>query len=167
MEAMSSCKFCEFASICNAGCVENAYLIRQRLSDRDMYCAGYKQMFTHLRQALLAALDESSMQSCVSTGTEIVTILGREINVETVQNPALRRVIEQRICNTTISPMNWGEHKKWSEYYPDYKKHDKYSEYKKYEKYNEHSRTYNEHWKERWKEHKKYSDHYDHWQTPY
>ncbi|MEJ5240532.1 MAG: radical SAM protein [Anaerolineales bacterium] len=161
MRAILKCRDCEFRPICNAGCVENGYLVRQRLSDRDIYCAGYKKMFRHIREALLGELDKVTVLSDSAENGRLVTVLDRLIDVQRVQNPALQRVLENRVLNFSTRAMDWKDHNRWEEHYPDYKVHNKYPEYKVYFEYKEYRETYSERWNQRWNEYRCHSDYYD------
>jgi len=171
-KAALKCRTCEFHTICNSGCIENGYLIRQRLSDRDIYCVGYRRMFAHLREGLLAELDKAAIPSANGEGDSTIDVLERKVDLQRLHTPALRTVIARRVSDDTSSIVGWDDHEKWSEYYDDHKKHVKHSEYKKYYKHNEHRKTYRERWNRRWKDadhkkglfwrkHSRYSDHSD------
>jgi len=51
-ESLDKCSKCEYKSICNGGCMHNAYLQRGDIFDRDFYCPSYKMIFNHLSQII-------------------------------------------------------------------------------------------------------------------
>lgn len=155
--AALKCRACEFHAICNSGCVENGYLIRQQLDDRDIYCAGYKRLFTHLREALLAELGKA-IASVNGKNDSTINILDRKVDVQRLHTPALRTVIARRVLNDTDSIVGWYDHEQWKEYYPDHKDHVKYNEYKVYSKHKEHRQTYKERWNKRWNDYRVHSE---------
>lgn len=159
--AWLKCRECEFRPICNSGCVENGYLLRQRLSDRDIYCAGYKQLFAHIKQALLVEVGKAAVAN--PNGDETLVILDQPVAISRVENPALSRVIEHRLLST--APMGWNDHKQWRDTYNDYVEHRRHEKYAVYSKHNEHRETYKERWNDRYSErysdYSVYSDHSD------
>lgn len=156
-KAWLKCRECEFRPICNSGCVENGYLLRQRLSDRDIYCAGYKQLFAYIKQALLAEIEKATVAGVNSDGDETLLIFDRPIAISRVENPALRRVIEQRLLSAT--PTCWTEHKQWRKTYNDYTEHIKHEKYAVYYKHSEYKERYNERWNDRYQKSRRYGDH--------
>ena len=162
-EASLKCQGCEFHNICNSGCVENSYIARHRLSDKDIYCKGYKLIFAHLQRALDEELKGIDRSSVIDPNSDhVVNIRGELIDVEAVKNPALRRVIEIRLFNSRSE--NWDDWKEKRkivyEDWKEYKKHDRYSDYGDYK---EHRKTYTETKKERHSEYAKYSKHSRAW----
>lgn len=49
---IKSCEKCEHKSICNAGCMHNAYMRRGNIHDKDYYCSSYKILFSHIAKAM-------------------------------------------------------------------------------------------------------------------
>jgi uncharacterized protein len=42
---IESCRNCEHKTICNSGCIHNAYVTRENIYDKDYYCLAYKMIF--------------------------------------------------------------------------------------------------------------------------
>lgn len=49
---VKGCSLCEYKNICNAGCMHNAYMVKENIMDKDYYCVGYKMLFKHISLAL-------------------------------------------------------------------------------------------------------------------
>lgn len=54
------CKNCDFAEICNGGCMITAHMGNSNIFDSDYYCAGKKMLFKHILEKLK---DDSSVAS--------------------------------------------------------------------------------------------------------
>lgn len=49
-ENIKACRGCEFVNVCNAGCMNNGYMVKGDFLDKDYYCEGYKIIFAHIQQ---------------------------------------------------------------------------------------------------------------------
>ena len=58
-EDIEACSPCEYQKICNSGCIENAYMRREDIMDPDFYCAGYKMLFSHVKNAIMQDLKKA------------------------------------------------------------------------------------------------------------
>ncbi len=47
-KAKQRCSPCEYKTVCNSGCLHNAYTVRGDLKDKDPYCLSYRQVFSHV-----------------------------------------------------------------------------------------------------------------------
>jgi uncharacterized protein len=94
--AAQGCNGCEYESVCNAGCPEFGYLSRGRLEDKDIYCAGYKRIFGHLKTALRSHLDGAQVARNERPQGQIAKMMGMHIDLGRVENPVLQTVIRQR-----------------------------------------------------------------------
>ena len=146
--ANENCYPCEFLPICNSGCIENAYLIRQRLDDRDYYCSGYRLLFSHIKDRLIGAIhkattDHESAEKEMD-GDKAVQIFEREVNLSRLENGALAQVIESRLLNTEQAPMGYTECKETRyRVYTEYNKYMKYAvKWSEYSEYNRYSRAW-------------------------
>jgi len=52
LETVPGCSGCEFAEICNTGCMITAHMARGNILDRDYYCQGRKKIFRHIAARL-------------------------------------------------------------------------------------------------------------------
>lgn len=48
------CKNCDFAAICNGGCMITAHMAKSNIFDSDYYCSGRKKLFGHIIKRLEA-----------------------------------------------------------------------------------------------------------------
>lgn len=55
---ISGCKECEFAAICNGGCLHNATTVGDPMG-RDPFCVSYKLMYSHIKNFLVRELENS------------------------------------------------------------------------------------------------------------
>ncbi len=61
-EQIESCKSCDYTSICNAGCLSNAYMRDGNVLDKDYYCSGYKRIFSHIKERVKKELSKSILE---------------------------------------------------------------------------------------------------------
>lgn len=52
LETVPGCAECEYAEICNTGCMITAHMARGNILDRDYYCRGRKRLFSHIAARL-------------------------------------------------------------------------------------------------------------------
>jgi uncharacterized protein len=84
--ALRSCGNCEYLSVCNAGCIRNAYMSSKNFHGRDYYCADYKILYTHASKLLSKEL-----------GTDQVMPVKDWQNIASNPNPALQRIVKTRM----------------------------------------------------------------------
>ncbi len=60
-ETVKGCNPCEYKRICNAGCMHNAYMIRENPMDKDYYCDGNRMVFKHVESALHKELKKAEV----------------------------------------------------------------------------------------------------------
>jgi uncharacterized protein len=53
VDNIPGCKRCDFAVICNAGCMITAHMANSNIFDSDYYCAGRKKLFGHILKRLV------------------------------------------------------------------------------------------------------------------
>lgn len=61
-EGVESCKNCDYLSICNSGCPDNANLYRGNAMLKDGLCAAYHMMFEHIENRIRQELVKSNAQ---------------------------------------------------------------------------------------------------------
>lgn len=56
------CGNCEFKSICNSGCMHNAYMKNGKIDDKDYYCASHKTLFSHIGKFIQQQLEVAEVK---------------------------------------------------------------------------------------------------------
>lgn len=59
---IKECQPCEYVSICNSGCMHNAYMQEGNINDRDNYCTSYKMLFSHISNAMSIELAKAEVK---------------------------------------------------------------------------------------------------------
>ena len=59
-ENIPSCNVCDYVQICNSGCMNNGYMVAGNFMDKDYYCKGYKQIFSHINNVISKELERAS-----------------------------------------------------------------------------------------------------------
>lgn len=103
MQLPEHCASCNYFSICHGGCIRQAFMQQERLSDRDYYCPSYKVLYEHLRQVLLQELGTVPIAAC------------EDINFAAIKNPALQRVVQSRLPSESQDPQLWMD-KEWAQW---------------------------------------------------
>jgi radical SAM protein with 4Fe4S-binding SPASM domain len=106
--ASQTCKGCPYFGICHSGCARRGFMRRRRLSDRDYYCDGYKPLFSHIHKVLV---DEP--------GSPLGTGRNEKVNVDAIQNPALRNSLKDRFFPDASKAKMWMD-KTWNQWRGDY-----------------------------------------------
>jgi uncharacterized protein len=52
VERVEGCEPCEYNSICNSGCLHNAYTSTGNIDDKDFYCESYKLLFDKIKNVV-------------------------------------------------------------------------------------------------------------------
>jgi uncharacterized protein len=61
-ENIESCVDCEYIQICNSGCMNNGYMVRGNFMDKDYYCSGYKEIFSHMKTVIRKELEKALIE---------------------------------------------------------------------------------------------------------
>lgn len=137
--ALENCSTCEFKSICNAGCMDYAYMRRHKLSDVDYYCKGYKMLFKHVKLTLLREL-KASLKGKVNFNIRKLPL--NKLEPESIQNPILRWIFTHRLRIEDENIVGYTEYEKiryydWKEKYSRYREvyREEYSKYSRYSRY--------------------------------
>ncbi|GEM_PF-397090 len=138
-ETLPGCEQCEYTPVCNGGCMHNAFAVTGNIMERDPYCNSYRELFTHIRQRVVEALD-SAAASSVEHAQDAAVILDRQVSLGRIDNPVLRRVIEKRqtrggLCIISDHSEAWPDHREHSEHSESYA--DRHREYGVYTEYSE------------------------------
>jgi len=51
---LEGCRNCQFGRLCNGGCMVTGYMARGEIDDRDYYCAGRNQIYSHILERLMS-----------------------------------------------------------------------------------------------------------------
>lgn len=133
-KAYQLCSKCEYHSICNSGCVNNSYLVRNELSDRDYYCSGYKQLLTHIENNVKQTISEFPLAFgnliIDSHPNTLHRAFEQGVEINKIEHPILQKILGTRVKDYISEMSNYGDHSKYSErvawsQYPDYSDHKK------------------------------------------
>jgi len=91
--SLDKCKDCDYATICNAGCLRKSYMRRRRLDDKDYYCSAYKMIYSHLDNTLKTIFGSDYRNNKPDENCTV--------------NPLLKRLLSYKLDRSAIEDVDW------------------------------------------------------------
>jgi uncharacterized protein len=123
--ATTKCAHCRYYSICHSGCLDNGYMVKRDLSDRDYYCLGYGMVMEHLDNYLksFTKLFSDAPDSSKPDLQFYSPFYQKFVSFDQIPHSALRQMLQLRIMDEGY--ICWDKHTDYTEYgaYSDHRDH--------------------------------------------